>query len=127
MYLLQITLLQTFLDLTVLFGSILSNLICSLKFLFGIFRVALLFICQGSSANLFALLLLLFSDNFDIISCCANFVNNFFKLFQKLFSNLPVDFIHFLLFLFLAATKTLSFSRWIFNIAHPPGNCQQVF
>ena len=42
-----------------------------------IFRVALLFDCQSSLFSLFSFL----SDNSDIISSCAVFVNNFFKKF----------------------------------------------
>ena len=62
---------QTFLDFTVLFGSILSNLICSLKFFLEF---------SGLHYCLFVkvLCVVLFSSNFDIISCVANFVNIFF-------------------------------------------------
>jgi len=58
---------------------------------FGIFRVALLFICQGTKQHFVLLqmcfkhlflLLLLFNSNFDIISCLFYFVNNFFRLFS---------------------------------------------
>ena len=75
LYLLQISLLQTFLDLTVLFGSILSNLICSPKFFLEF---------SGLHYCLFVKVLCcsLFSGNFCILSLASNFVNNFFYFFN---------------------------------------------
>ena len=102
---------QTFLDLTVLFGSILSNLICSLKFFLEF---------SGLHYCLFVKVLCcaLFSNNSDILSCASNFVNNFFKLFSKTFWTLIQAFEY---------RGNLCFARWIFNISYPSCLCQHVF
>ena len=57
----------------------------------GIFRVALLFICQGSYNHFRVcfVVVLCFTSNSDILSCCFLFVNNFF-IFFKIF--LSTDF-----------------------------------
>ncbi len=53
----------------------------------GIFRVALLFICQGSYNHFRVcfVVVLCFTSNSDILSCCFLFVNNFFYFFQIFF------------------------------------------
>ena len=58
----------------------------------GIFRVALLFICQGSVLfKCFRISLLLLSDNFDILPHLFFVVNTFLKLFSFSFAALVAN------------------------------------
>ena len=84
----------------------------------GIFRVALLFICQGSlrNASRIALSVVTYlTDSFDIISCAFLFVNNFLKLFSKSFLLILKLFHRFPRWNFILSRHMFSVNRFFKN------------